>query len=304
MKVIELMAVPAIEKPTAQPGMARPPTKYPSVVRARRRTAQAIQDIPAKYAAMTVQSRNGIDTRGSYANARLQCPCSLEANMSHDWSRRTFLSAAGDGLLPQHVFSRLLVRASGGSASKARLAEIDTVAHRGPFTPSWESLEGFKVPRWYVDGKFWIFIHWGVYSVPAFGNEWYPRNMYKAGTDEFKHHVATYGPQARFGYKDFIPRFKAERYDAGQWASLFKDAGAKFVVPVAEHHDGFPLYAYPFTEWSAARMGPKRDTIGLLADAVREAGLVFGASSHRAEHWWFFDQGMTFDSDVRDPRYA
>src|SRR5258707_8704879 len=100
MKVIELMAVPAIEKPTAQPGMARPPTKYPSVVRARRRAAQAIQDIPAKYAAMTAQSRNGIDTRGSYANARLQCPSSLEANMSHDWSRRTSLSSAARGPLP------------------------------------------------------------------------------------------------------------------------------------------------------------------------------------------------------------
>jgi alpha-L-fucosidase len=224
--------------------------------------------------------------------------------MSSDWSRRTFLSAAGAGLLPRRLFAPLLAPASGDAAMRARLAEIDTVANRGPFTPSWESLEGFKVPDWYVDGKFGIFIHWGVYSVPAFGNEWYPRNMYKAGTDEFKHHVATYGPQARFGYKDFIPRFKAERYDAGQWASLFKEAGAKFVVPVAEHHDGFPMYAYPFTEWSAARMGPRRDTVGQLAEAVRAAGLVFGASSHRAEHWWFFDEGMTFDSDVRDPRYA
>jgi alpha-L-fucosidase len=185
----------------------------------------------------------------------------------------------------------------------ARLAEIERVANGGPFQPTWDSLEGFQVPAWYVDGKFGIFIHWGVYSVPAFGNEWYPRNMYKAGTDEFRHHVDTYGPQARFGYKDFIPLFKAERFDARRWAALFKDAGAKFVVPVAEHHDGFPMYAYPFTEWSAARMGPKRDVIGQLADAVRRAGLVFGASSHRAEHWWFFDQGTTFDSDVRDPRY-
>ena len=178
--------------------------------------------------------------------------------MSSDWSRRTFLSAAGAGLLPRRLFAPLLAPASGDAAMRARLAEIDTVARRGPFTPSWESLEGFKVPDWYADGKFGIFIHWGVYSVPAFGNEWYPRNMYKAGSDEFKHHVATYGPQARFGYKDFIPLFKAERYDARQWASLFKEAGAKFVVPVAEHHDGFPMYAYPFTDWSAARLVPLR----------------------------------------------
>jgi alpha-L-fucosidase len=224
--------------------------------------------------------------------------------MAIDWSRRTFLSAAGAGLLPRPLFARLLAPAETASAQKARLAEIEAVANRGPFKPSWESLEGFKVPDWYQDGKFGIFIHWGVYSVPAFGNEWYPRNMYKAGTDEFKHHVATFGRQARFGYKDFIPRFKAERFDAHQWAALFRQAGAKFVVPVAEHHDGFPMYAYPYTEWSAAKMGPKRDTVGELANAVRKAGLVFGASSHRAEHWWFFDQGMTFDSDVRDQRYA
>jgi alpha-L-fucosidase len=223
--------------------------------------------------------------------------------MAPRWSRRTFLAAAGAPLLARPLFARAPSPASGGTPA-ARLAEIDAVVSRGPFKPTWASLEGFKVPEWYVDGKFGIFIHWGVYAVPAFGNEWYPRNMYKADTDEFKHHVATYGSQARFGYKDFIPLFKAERYDARAWAALFKDAGAKFVVPVAEHHDGFPLYDYPFTAWSAAKMGPKRDTIGLLAEAVRSAGLVFGASSHRAEHWWFFDQGMTFPSDVRDPRYA
>jgi alpha-L-fucosidase len=224
--------------------------------------------------------------------------------MTTRWSRRSLLSAAGAPLLARPWFARGSAPSSGGEGQAARLAEIDRIANRGPFKPSWESLEGFKVPEWYVDGKFGIFIHWGVYAVPAFGNEWYPRNMYKADTEEFKHHVATYGSQARFGYKDFIPLFKAERYDAHRWAALFKDAGAKFVVPVAEHHDGFPMYDYPFTAWSAARMGPKRDVVGALAAAVRGAGLVFGASSHRAEHWWFFDQGMTFESDVRDPRFA
>ena len=223
--------------------------------------------------------------------------------MTTRWSRRTFLSAAGAPLLARPLFARPLPPAAGGPQA-ARLAEVEAVVKRGPFKPAWESLEGFKVPEWYLDGKFGIFIHWGVYSVPAFGNEWYPRNMYKADTDEFRHHVATYGSQARFGYKDFIPLFKAERFDARRWAALFKDGGAKFVVPVAEHHDGFPMYDYPFTAWSAAKMGPKRDVVGQLAEAVRGAGLVFGASSHRAEHWWFFDQGMTFESDVRDPRYA
>jgi len=174
----------------------------------------------------------------------------------------------------------------------------------GPFDPTWESLHGYRVPQWYQDAKFGIFIHWGVYSVPAFGNEWYPRNMYIPGSPEFEHHVATYGPQSRFGYKDFIPLFRAERFDPDRWAELFRRAGAKFVVPVAEHHDGFAMYDCSLSDWNAVKMGPKRDVIGELAAAVRRQWLVFGLSTHRAEHWWFFNGGMQFDSDVQDGRFA
>lgn len=173
----------------------------------------------------------------------------------------------------------------------------------GPFKPTWESLESYEVPQWYIDAKFGIFIHWGVYSVPAFGNEWYPRNMYKQGTREFEHHIKTYGSQRDFGYKDFIPMFTAEKFDPDKWADLFLKSGAKFVVPVAEHHDGFAMYDCKYTKWNAVNMGPKRDIIGELANAVRKRFLVFGVSYHRAEHWWFFHEGMKFDSDVRDPRY-
>jgi alpha-L-fucosidase len=188
-------------------------------------------------------------------------------------------------------------------ARRRLLAEADRVAAAGPYRPEWKSLQTVPVPEWYLDGKLGIFIHWGVYSVPAFGNEWYPRNMYKADTPEFRHHVATYGPQSQFGYKDFVPRFTAERYDPAAWAELFRRAGARFVVPVAEHHDGFAMYDTTLSGWSASKMGPKRDLIGDLAKAVREKGLVFGLSTHRAEHYWFFDQGMTFDSDVRSKKW-
>ena len=85
----------------------------------------------------------------------------------------------------------------------------------GRFEPNWDSLRGYRIPAWYEDGKFGIFIHWGVYAVPAFDNEWYPRNMYRQGEKAYEHHVATYGPQTEFGYKDFIPLFKAEKYDPG-----------------------------------------------------------------------------------------
>lgn len=172
------------------------------------------------------------------------------------------------------------------------------------FEPNWESLEQYSVPDWYVNAKFGIFIHWGVYAVPAFGNEWYPRNMYLPDQPEYAHHIATFGPHNQFGYKDFIPQFTAAHFDANEWVKLFERAGAKFVVPVAEHHDGFAMYDSSFSRWCATKMGPKRDIIGELAKATREHGLVFGVSSHRAEHWWFMNGGRAFDSDVNDPRFA
>jgi alpha-L-fucosidase len=200
------------------------------------------------------------------------------------------------------------ILAAAATSQDARVAEavksVDAVVARGPFAPQWASLERFQVPAWYLDGKFGIFIHWGVYSVPGFGNEWYPRNMYRPEDRAFRHHVETWGPPWSFGYKDFIPLFKAERFDARGWARLFKAAGARYVVPVAEHHDGFPMYDCSFTEWCAAKMGPKRDVVGELAAALRAEGLVLGVSSHRVENWWYYGGGMKLDSDVRDRRFA
>src|SRR4051794_25872498 len=165
------------------------------------------------------------------------------------------------------------------SQRAALLKDVDTADHEGPFRPDWESLQKYEAPAWYRDAKFGIFIHWGVYSVPAFGSEWYPRNMYVQGSKEFHHHRETYGPQDRIGYKDFIPKFTAEKFDPGRWAELFKTAGARYVVPVAEHHDGFAMYDCSLSEWDATEKGPKRDIIGELARAVRAQGLVFGVSS-------------------------
>lgn len=171
------------------------------------------------------------------------------------------------------------------------------------FEPTWESLKQYQIPDWYQNGKFGIFIHWGVYSVPAFANEWYPRNMYIQGTPEFEHHVKTYGLHTEFGYKDFIPQFTGANFNADEWVQLFQESGARFVVPVAEHHDGFAMYDCSFSNWTAVKMGPKRDIIAELETASRKQGLVFGVSSHRAEHWFFMDGGRKFPSDVQDPAY-
>ena len=187
---------------------------------------------------------------------------------------------------------------------KEILKEVDQEAREGPYHPDWRSLEKYQVPEWYKDAKFGIFIHWGVYSVPAFGDEWYPRNMYREGSEEYKHHLATYGPLSEFGYKDFIPMFKAEKFDPQQWVQLFQEAGAKYVVPVFEHHDGFAMYNSDLSDWTAAKMGPHRDVGGELAKAVRAAGLHFGASSHRIEHDFFLGEGRKIDSDVNNRKYA
>jgi alpha-L-fucosidase len=189
-------------------------------------------------------------------------------------------------------------------SDQQELDRVRAVIDAGPFTDTWEALSAYEPPRWFCDAKFGIFIHWGVYSVPAFGNEWYPRNMYQQGRPEFDHHRATYGPQDQFGYKDFIPQFTAESYEPAEWARLFREAGAQFVVPVAEHHDGFAMYDTDRSRWKASAMGPQRDVIGDLAEASRHQSLVFGASSHRAEHWWFMNGGTRSPSDVLDPETA
>jgi alpha-L-fucosidase len=171
------------------------------------------------------------------------------------------------------------------------------------YQANWESLKKYQIPDWFRDAKFGIFIHWGVYSVPAFGSEWYPREMYQKGTKEFEHHVQTYGPQNKFGYKDFIPMFRAEKFDPAAWVALFKKAGAKYIVPVAEHHDGFAMYKTALSRWNAFEMGPHRDVVGELATEIKKQGLIFGLSSHRIEHWFFMNGGKHFDSDVLDDKY-
>ncbi|CAM4471112.1 alpha-L-fucosidase [Paenibacillus endophyticus] len=183
----------------------------------------------------------------------------------------------------------------------AYLIAIEAVIAKGKFKDNWQSLSEYEVPAWYKRAKFGIFIHWGVYSVPAFKNEWYPRNMYIQGSDEYKHHIETYGQHKDFGYKDFIPMFKAERFDAAEWAELFLQSGAKYVMPVAEHHDGFQMYKSEVSSFNAYEMGPQRDVLGELKEAFEKRRMTFCVSSHRAEHWFFLSHGKEFESDVKEP---
>ncbi len=181
------------------------------------------------------------------------------------------------------------------------LQQIDAVIANGKYKDNWQSLYNHPTPQWLNEGKFGIFIHWGVYSVPAFGSEWYPRAMYTQGSPEYYHHIKTYG--ADFGYKDFIPMFKAEKFNADEWLDLFAKSGAKYVMPVAEHHDGFQMYASDLSKWNAAQMGPCRDICGELREASDKHGITFCASTHRAEHYWFLNGGRAYDCDVSRGEY-
>ena len=171
------------------------------------------------------------------------------------------------------------------------------------FEASWESLQQFETPEWFKDAKFGIYCHWGPYSVPAYKTEWYSHWMYVKDHEIRKYHEEKYGPLSIFGYKDFIPMFTAEKFNADEWADLFKKAGAKFGGPVTEHADGFAMWDSKLTEWDAKDMGPKRDIVGEMAVALRKKGLKFIATYHR--HWlyaWY----PTWDehTDASNPAYA
>ena len=166
------------------------------------------------------------------------------------------------------------------------LQKIDEVIEKGPFKDNWQSLSAHKTPEWYRHGRFGIFIHWGVYSVPAFGNEWYPRRMYDKLDPVHYYHVKKYGSD--FEYRQFIDMFDPVAFDAEEWARIFSDAGAKFVMPVCEHHDGIKMYESALNRWNMYAL-KGRDYAAELKNAVEKRGLEFLASNHRAEHFWFMN---------------
>ena len=154
-----------------------------------------------------------------------------------------------------------------------------------PYKENWEDLASAnEEPDWFKDAKFGIYFHWGVYSVPAFGSEWYPRTMHVKGFGTHEHHLKNYGTSSEFGYHDFVPMFRAENFDAVQWAGLFEKAGARFAGPVAEHHDGFAMWDSEATPWNVSDKGPKRDITGELEKAIRSRGMRFMTSFHHARH--------------------
>ena len=191
----------------------------------------------------------------------------------------------------------------------AAVAMIPTPIPPGPFQPTWESLkENYQAPQWFAGAKFGLFMHWGLYSVPAHHNEWYEKHMY--GADR-QWHAEHFGPQDKFGYKDFIPLFTQSNFNADAWAELFKKSGAKFVIPTAQHHENFAMWDSQMTPFNAMQMGPHRDLIGELCQAVRKQGLKFGVSNHGIENFQFINPPADMAEkmqaehvDLYDPKWA
>jgi alpha-L-fucosidase len=159
-----------------------------------------------------------------------------------------------------------------------------------PFQPTWESLQGYECPEWFQDAKFGIYAHWGPYSATkgSWNTDWYSRNMYREGHRNYEEHLRNYGSVKEFGYKDFIPLFKAENFDADAWVDLYIEAGARFAGPVGEHADGFAMWDSEVTPWNAADMGPKRDVVAEMEKAVRKRGLKYVVSFHHQWKWGWY----------------
>ena len=178
------------------------------------------------------------------------------------------------------------------------------------YEADWESLANYEVPEWFLDAKFGIYTHWGAYSVPKYENEWYPRLMYMRddegrGAEFYKFHRETYGDPSVFGYKDLIPMFTADKFNADEWAEIFQRAGAQFAGPVAEHHDGLAMWDSDLTIWDAKDMGPRHDVVGELAEAVRARGMRFVTSFHHGFHWKYYEPSYALENpDTKDPQYC
>tara|TARA_R110000744_G_scaffold47804_2_gene104938 strand:+ start:2075 stop:3646 length:1572 start_codon:yes stop_codon:yes gene_type:complete len=183
---------------------------------------------------------------------------------------------------------------------------LSQMVYADKYQENWASLSAHKqAPEWFKDAKFGIYFHWGPYSVPAYGNEHYPRTMYGHPTGkkpienskkrnynlgvgfqtyrEHEHHKQVFGEPKDFEYHDLIPQFTASNFNAEEWADLFYLSGAKFAGPVAEHHDGYSMWDSALTPWNAKDTGPKRDVVGEMANAIRKREMKFITTFHHAK---------------------
>jgi alpha-L-fucosidase len=165
------------------------------------------------------------------------------------------------------------------------------------FAPNWGSLiENYRAPDWFRDAKLGLWAHWSAQCVPETG-DWYARSMYVQGTREYQHHLASYGHPTEFGFMEIENLWKAQHWDPAALLDLYKKAGAKYFVALANHHDNFDTYDSRYHEWNAVRVGPRRDIVGTWAKLARERGLRFGVSNHSAHSWHWYQVAYGYDPE-------
>jgi alpha-L-fucosidase len=201
----------------------------------------------------------------------------------------------------------------GGACSALALNRFARAqAQGGNYLPTRASLAGYRIPEWFRDAKFGIWSHWGPQSAIENG-DWYARNMYMQGSEQYRYHVETYGHPTKVGFKDLVDNWKAAKWDPEHLMSLYKNAGAKYFVSMGVHHDNFDLWNSKYTRWNAVNMGPKRDIVGTWLKAAQNNGLRFGVSEHLwISYKWFATShgadktgplaGVPYDG--ADPKFA
>lgn len=166
----------------------------------------------------------------------------------------------------------------------------------GPFKPDWDSLSKYQVPEWFRDAKFGMWAHWGPQCQPERG-DWYARGMYQEGSDQYKYHCDKYGHPSKFGFKDVINEWKAEKWDPEALVSLYKKTGARYFMALANHHDNFDLFDSSHQSWNSTKLGPKKDLIGGWAKAAKNNGLPFGVSVHASHAWSWYETSQRSDKN-------
>ncbi|MGA1978811.1 MAG: alpha-L-fucosidase [Bacteroidales bacterium] len=193
------------------------------------------------------------------------------------------------------------------SCNKKKLKIIE-----GPFLPTQESLSQYQCPKWFRDAKLGFWAHWGPQSVPRQG-DWYARNMYLQGSRQYNYHVEHYGHPSKFGYKDVIALWKAEKWDPDKLMAIYKKAGARYFVSMGSHHDNFFMWNSKINPYNAVNMGPKKDIVGLWQQAAKKYGLHFGVSEHTGASYRWFQSSHASDTtgplkgipyDGANPKYS
>lgn len=189
------------------------------------------------------------------------------------------------------------------SKYQKELQQIDSVIKNGKYKDNWDSLSEYPVPTWYKNAKFGVFIHWGAYSVPAYFSEWYVRLMHYKCNPVYWHHNKKYGKN--YAYRNFIDQFTAPNFNAEEWVRLIKNSGAKYIMPVGEHHDGYKMYDSDLSRWTTVKQAMGRDVLGEIKAECEKQDVVFATSSHRAEHFWFANGARTigYETETLNPEY-